>query len=196
VGQVNVTAKSTADASITKVFKFTVGPVPVISFTMTNTTQYATMTTPPTAINARPYITAWNPTNVTDKRFTMVSASPTKVQIVNDTTFYPLATGVTPITVRALSDTSKKVTWNVTVIRSPFSPTILNIFTNKCGQCHGPLVWPTRDWTSETQVITFKALISTRINAKDATIMPQVGATNGPLTATEIATLTAWLKVD
>jgi uncharacterized protein YjdB len=196
-GQVTVTATSIADPTIKATFKFSVGPVPVIGISMAATTQFASTATPATAtfFNARPFIT-WNPLNATDKRFTLVSSAPTKVQVLTDSTVSPLALGTTAVTVKSLSDTSIKATWSVTVVRPLFTGTVKTIFTNKCGQCHGPVAWPTRNWQDSTQVVSFRALINTRIHATDGTIMPQPGATNGPLTAPEIATLTAWLNVN
>ena len=195
VGAVNVTAKSVADPTVTKVFKFTVGPVPVTGITMTATTQFATITTPPTGLNARSFL-KWAPTNATDKRFTMVSAVPARVQVATDTTIFPLGLGTTAVTVKSLSDTSIKAVWNVTVVRPQFSGAIRTIFSNKCSECHNALDWPERNWLESTQVVTSRALISTRINAKDGSIMPRLDAANGPLTATELATLTKWLGVN
>jgi uncharacterized protein YjdB len=197
IGQVTVTATSIADPTKKATFKFSVGPVPVIGITATATTQFASTTSPATAtfFNARPFIT-WNPLNATDKRFTLVSAAPGLVQVLTDSTVSPLALGTAAVTVKSLADTSIKATWSVTVVRPLFTGTVKTIFTNKCGQCHGPVAWPTRNWQDSTQVVSFRTLINTRIHATDGTIMPQPGATNGPLTAGEISTLTAWLNVN
>lgn len=194
VGKVNVTATSVTDPTLKDVYVFTVGPVPVVSLTAAGTVQFASLTA---SLNARSFIT-WNPTNATDKRFQLVSAAPTKVQVLTDTTVRPLGLGITSVTVKSLFDTTKKATWSVNVIRPLFTGTVKNIFTTKCQECHGPLTWPTRNWQDSTQVVSFRALIKTNINAGAgaANLMPPVGATAGALTAAEITVLTNWLNFE
>jgi uncharacterized protein YjdB len=192
VGKVNVTVTSVTDPTLKDVFAFTVGPVPVVGLTATSTVQFASGTA---SLNARSFIT-WNPANATDKRFQLVSLAPAKVLVLTDTTVRTQGLGITSVTVKSLSDTTKKATWSVNVIRPLFTGGIKNTFTTKCQECHGPVAWPARNWQDSTQVVSFRALIKTRINALDANIMPPAGATAGPLTAAEIASLTTWLSYE
>lgn len=190
VGTATVTARSVADTSLRDTFLFTVGPVTVVSLSVPATVLRCSSTVTPTSL------IVWNPTNATNKGFALsLVPATTRMVLVGTTSVRGLKTGITPVTVTS-TDGGKTATWNVNVIRTNFTGTVRNVFANKCGECHGPVVWPTRNWQDSAQVVAFRTAITTRIGAVDATKMPPTTATQGALTAAELKTLRDWLSVE
>jgi uncharacterized protein YjdB len=187
VGAVNVTVRSAADSTLTDVFRFTVGPVPVTGLSAKAHTMVCS-----TSVVARPFIT-FLPANATDKGFSLSSGAPARISVTNDTTIRALRLGLTQITVTSKANTSATATWNVTVVRPPFTGAVKNTFNLRCGACHGPTTWPARDWQDSSLVVTHRATILTRIGATDGTKMPPASSTQP--TAAELRILRDWLNI-
>lgn len=190
LGSVVVTAQSVADTSLRDDFRFTVGPVPVVSISA----RAHPLMVHNTTISARSFIT-FNPTNATNKGFSLVSSAPTFLQVVNDTTIRALRLGATPVTVTS-TDGAKQAPWNVTVIRTPFTGAVKNTIVLKCGACHFPgSVYP--NWQDSTLAVGSSDRIVARINQPLSTRMPP--STQPQLTTTpdggELKILTDYFSV-
>jgi uncharacterized protein YjdB len=164
VGSAKVTASADGDSTLKDRFTFTVGPVKLDSITATPATLSKGI-----AANAMTFIT-WNPTNATDKVFTMVSQDTSKVGVNGDTAVLPKSLGAADVTITA-HDGGHQALWHVTVVRSPFraSPAYTQVFSVQCTACHYTgNVTGRQPWDDSTSVVTFRNLITDRVTRPDS----------------------------
>lgn len=187
VGQVTVVATSVADPTVKATFKFSVGPVGVISFTVSPVTTNI-------GILVTPAIT-WTPANATNKSIALSLAVGDTGLVLNGaaTALTTKHLGLHSVTVKSL-DSNKTVPWSVNVIRTSFTANLLGITTARCSGCHNastnPLTQP--NWMDSATVVSFGAAIKDRISRSSlaAGYMP-LGSTMG---ADTIAIITNWLN--
>lgn len=181
VGTVNVTVVSAADSTVKGVIKFTVGPVPVVSFTAAPITTYPAMTLNP--------VLTWNPANATNKAFTLTSLDTSKVKIVlNQAATVKLGAA----TVRVISTDSGKTTpWSITIIRTPFTTGIKPSIVTHCGACHNSSDAPTNWQDSATAVLNRAEMLRrTGLPAGDPERMPPTGT----VPSADLSIIRTWLS--
>ncbi|MDQ3003220.1 MAG: Ig-like domain-containing protein [Fibrobacterota bacterium] len=190
VGFVNVMVTSIAFPSVTRIFKFTVGAVNVVSLSAAPIITFPNVTLNP--------VITWNPSNATNKTFTMVSGDTAKVKIVaNQASTKKL--GSVKITITSV-DGSKSAPWDLTIIRSPFSPppgSLLvfpkSVVINSCGACHNPSFALT-NWQDSTTAVLNRAEMLRRIGLP-LTHLDHMPPSDQPQpTGPDLTTLKNWLS--
>jgi hypothetical protein len=191
VGQVTVVATSTADPTVKATFKFSVGPVGVVSFSVAPVTTNIGFT-------LAPGIT-WNPANATNKTYSLaLAAGDTGLTLSGAaTTITTKHLGSHAVTVKSL-DSNKTQAWSVNVVRTSFTANLLGITTAKCSACHNetsdPSTLPSAqpNWKDSSRVVLFADSIKARI------ALPLANSRHMPpsvqLSVDTIAIITNWLN--